>query len=279
MYSLFKKLTLIISRTPLVKVKLLFQIHLFLVGLFHPKSITAHGMKFYLDSKDSTRLSIHPELEPGVAKFMRKKIKKGMIVIDAGAHIGYFTLFMARLAGDKGKVYAVEPDKNNISILKKNISANHISNVVTKMAAITSSSKPVKLYISDGVSWDHRIGYGKDEKKRKYRKVDGVALDKLTKGRVDFIKMDIQGAELLAFNGAKKIFKNNKNLVVVVEFWPYGLSKTGCSANEMIGFLKRYGAVRVLDVETGRTSKLPTENFDAHADEILYTRELVFTHK
>ena len=278
MYSIFRKLTLIISKTPLVNVEVLFKIHLYLVSLFHPKSITVHDMKLYLDPKDSTRLSIRSELEPGVIKYMERKIKRGMVVVDAGAHIGYFTLLLSKFVGENGKVYAIEPDRNNVTTLKKNILANHLTNVEVKMAAITSTSKSVKLYVSDDVSWAHRIGYG-EEKKRKYRKVNGVRLDSLNKGHIDFIKMDIQGAELLALKGAKKIFEKNKNLSMVVEFWPYGLSRTGCSANKMIGFLRSYGAVMVLDVETGRTSELPAEDFDAHADELTYTHELVFTHK
>lgn len=99
-------------------------------GRFTIKKI--NGSKMYLDINDEG-LS-HDLISDGVREFyatqkMKKEIKKGDVIVDIGANIGYYALLEARLVGKKGIVYAIEPVPRNIAILKKNIELNNYSNL------------------------------------------------------------------------------------------------------------------------------------------------------
>jgi len=87
----------------------------------------------YIDSRDTTvgtSLLKWGFFEKYETKLFKKSIKRGMVVLDIGANIGYYTLLAARLVGDEGKVFAFEPDPYNYSLLRKNIEANRYNNVI-----------------------------------------------------------------------------------------------------------------------------------------------------
>jgi len=60
---------------------------------------------------------------------LRRLIKEGQVVVDVGAHIGYYTVLLARMVG-KGRVFAFEPEPSNFSLLAKNVEINGCKNVV-----------------------------------------------------------------------------------------------------------------------------------------------------
>lgn len=60
-------------------------------------------------------------------------------------------------------------------------------------------------------------------------------------GRVDFVKMDIQGFEMQAVQGMQRLFRKNTNLKLISEFWPYGLKKAGSSVSDYFNFLTSFG--------------------------------------
>jgi len=61
--------------------------------------------------------------------------------------------------------------------------------------------------------------------------------------QVDVIKMDIQGAELLAFGGMRRLLDAGKPLRIFVEYWPYGLSKSGGAGEDFFASFQRLGSV------------------------------------
>ena len=69
---------------------------------------------------------------------MKKYIRKGAIVLDIGANIGFYTKILSELVGDNGKVYAFEPDKTNFGYLMKN--AGHLKNVVFINKAVSDKT-------------------------------------------------------------------------------------------------------------------------------------------
>jgi len=135
-------------------------------------------------------------------------IRDGDVVIDIGAHVGIFTIKAARKAKN-GVVVAVEPYLPNYKLLVYNINHNKIKNVIRVNSALSDSTGSTQLYISTE-SVSHTIH--KRRKKyigtEKYTQVVTQTLDelldKLELPKVNFIKMNVEGAELSILKGAEK---------------------------------------------------------------------------
>ncbi|MEK7551540.1 MAG: FkbM family methyltransferase [Patescibacteria group bacterium] len=169
----------------------------------------------------------------------KKNIKSGDIILDIGAHIRYYTLIAAKIVGNKGKVYAFEPDPKNFQILKRNTEENKYKNVVLVNKALSNKSGSIKLFLNKENTGDHRIYDSADN--RKSINIQAITLDDFFKDKakkVDLIKMDVQGAEVHIFNGGNNLIKRNNNIKILTEFWPHGLELCGSSAKEYGTILK-----------------------------------------
>ena len=200
------------------------------------------GDKMFLDSKDTLRLSIYGIYEPLETGLIKKEVKKGDVVLDIGAHIGYYTLIFARLVGDQGKVFAFEPDPTNFTLLTKNVAANNYKNVVLVQKAVSNQTGTVRLYLSPQDTADHRIYNSNDG--RQSIEVADIRLDDYFQDfgeKVDFVKMDIQGAEGKAIQGMSNLLTMNDSIKMVMEFQPLGLKKSGIEPEEFLRLLEGCG--------------------------------------
>ncbi len=154
------------------------------------------GSKMYLDLNEkgiSRELFANNIREPFLTEIIKKTIKRGDVIIDIGANIGYYALLEAKLVGDKGKIYAVEPVAQNLNLLKKNIKLNNYSNIETFQMAIGGKNKTDRIFLSEESNWCSMI-------KRKSMKVIGVMPVKVVtldtfladKPYPDIIRMDVE---------------------------------------------------------------------------------------
>ena len=192
----------------------------FILSFFKKDYVEFDGFKMHLDKKDSLCLSIFKKFEPDETEFVKKNIKKGDVVVDIGANIGYFNLLFARLVGG-GKVYAFEPDPTNFAILKKNVELNGFENVYLYNKACLDKTTQIPFYLSDKNHADHTTYF---EKGRKKIMVDTVCVDDYVK-KADFIKMDTQGAEILIVIGMKELLKTCP--LMLTEYYPGGIKGMG----------------------------------------------------
>ena len=161
-----------------------------------------------------------------------------MTVIDIGANIGYYTLIASKLVGNKGKVYAFEPDIRSYNILVKNIKINNCNNVIPIQKAVSNKSGKAKLFMDSSPSIsslteeniDNEVGI---------KEIETTTLDECF-NRIDFIKIDAQGAEGLIVEGGKRVFKNN-NLKVLMEFDIKMLKAFGTNTLALLNQLKLLG--------------------------------------
>jgi FkbM family methyltransferase len=156
--------------------------------------------------------------------------KEGDTVVDIGAHMGRYTITSSKSVGSSGKVIAVEAHPYNYRILQHNLSLNKLTNVNALNWAVFSKKARLKLYLPDeylGYTMHHSLmtnyltaKYNK-EIERRYIEVEADTLDNLLKSRginqVDWIKIDVEGAEYEVLKGATEILSANKSISILVE--------------------------------------------------------------
>lgn len=193
-----------------------------------------HDFKIYLDKKDPgiSRTLMKPKYfrkwyrEPEFMDIIENEVSDGMVAFDLGANIGYVTLCLAKYVGTKGHVYSVEPGPRNYEILKKNIQVNHIEDKVDVFqCAISSESGKMQFNLSDESNLHSII---KTKHTKQTIEVDTVSIDDFFSDKKfpNFIKMDIEGAELQALEGMNKILSSSdKPMKILMEIHPMYYSK------------------------------------------------------
>jgi len=135
------------------------------------------------------------------------KPSSGDVIIDAGAYFGDTALWFSKYIGN-GRVYAFEPMEDNFKILKENIKANSLEKIVIPVKKGVGETES-KLKIS-GYAGGASVEFGGSNGKT----IDIISIDKFVSDNkiehVDFIKMDIEGAELSALKGAAETIKKFK---------------------------------------------------------------------
>ena len=203
------------------------------------------GNVFFVHNKDnviSSRIRWSHSYEDFDTDFLRTKINPGDFVLDVGANIGFYTVLFSEWVGKEGKVFAFEPDPDNFELLKKNINANGCRNVIAIQKAVSDRSGQTKLFLNDENKGDHRIWNSGN--KREYIEIETTTLDEHLRaypGKIDFIKIDVQGAEKKVLEGATTLFRENQYLEGFLEFWPRGLKECGSEPAEFLETLSSYG--------------------------------------
>ncbi|NNC86160.1 MAG: FkbM family methyltransferase [Bacteroidia bacterium] len=169
---------------------------------------------------------------------LKQFIKPGSTVVDIGANIGFYAEYFSNWVGETGKVHCFEPDETNFSLLKKN--TQNSENTIINKLAVSDKTGSITLYKSHRLNVDHRTY--KPTQFDSTTELKCVSIDDYinNKFKVDFIKMDIQGAEYPALEGMKKTLKNN-DIKLLSEFWPYGLKQAGSSKQQVYAFLTEQG--------------------------------------
>ncbi|MGD9617682.1 MAG: FkbM family methyltransferase [Alphaproteobacteria bacterium] len=190
--------------------------------------------------------------EPNVTAVFRRYLRPGMQVIDVGANIGYFTMLAASIVGPDGLVTAVEANPDNAKLIEASRRINNCSHIRIANVATGREIGLLSLYndYSNGVTssisgmddlWDARV-------------VPCVPLQHLIPPdrRIDFIKIDIEGAEYLALSAIKETLRQDRP-TIVSEFSPYFLtSVSGVTAERYLGFFLECGLeLGVIDPEGG----------------------------
>lgn len=221
-----------------------------------PHYVYLQGYQVYLDEGDSLGLSVDGNYEPGIAALMRKVVKPRQVALDIGSNIGYFSILLSDLVGSEGMVYCFEPDPITFATLDKNIKANRLSNVITEQVAVSDRSSAAFLRRDKFNNLDHRLVFEPDITAN--IAISTVSLDDYflkNHVEVNFIKMDIQGAELLALEGMQGVLKKAKELRLLIEFWPLGLEQ--CSGKDSAANLLKklhdlFDEILLVEPESGK---------------------------
>jgi len=224
------------------------------------------GVSLLLDPADDVARTIlisrQAMWEPEVWGSIAGGLSEGAVFLDVGAHIGYDSLKASHVVGDTGKVVAFEPNPNTLAMLKGNIEASHVRNIIVQPIACTDSEQTLTLFDStlggnSGSSSLSRENAG--ARSRSYqvrgRPIDDVVAE-LGLSRVDVLKADIEGAELMALRGAAQTLKRF-GPKLILEVVPRQLANMGTSVEALEAFIREfgYGPPRVVDYKNKEWTK------------------------
>ena len=241
-HAIYKKSFKIFIGTNIGRYGIVRKLQRFANSNLKPDWVEIEGEKMYLDEVDALCLSINGIHEKMLTNLIKKEIHSGDVVLDIGAHIGYYTLQFANLVGPTGKVYAFEPEPKNFELLKKNVQINKHDNVVLIQKIVSDKDGIVEFFISKFDSIGNKLF--KSNEAGSSIKIESTTLDeyfKDLKKKIDFIKMDIQGGEGKAILGMKNLLKENKNLKIIQEWWPDALKQNNTNPEDHLKFLQHIG--------------------------------------
>jgi len=121
-------------------------------------------------------------------------------VVDAGANVGYATIFLKKIFS-RATCLSIEPDAGNYRLLVENVRINHLENVLPLQAALWTSGKTLTTNrtFRDGMDWSISVAEANND----CNTIKGITIAKLMEDhllpRLDVLKMDIEGAEALIF--------------------------------------------------------------------------------
>lgn len=206
------------------------------------KTFTSDGKRFSVYFKNSpdwiTQDSVVDRKmnEPKVTRYMLRNLKSGMIFLDVGAAVGWFTLIGAHMVGSGGKVLAYEPMPSRFKLLKENIRLNGFETV---------SCFPLALSDKDGEAYMEGPGMMRVTEKRTDTSIKTVRFDShvggLNLGRVDIVKIDVEGAELRVLYGMRKMIENNPEIKIVCEVHKGQMRRYGDNWAHLSEFMSKMG--------------------------------------
>ncbi len=215
-------------------------------GLWLRTHKNANALTYALVSRGS--------FEPSVSACLDRALRPGDVLLDVGANIGYHTLRGAVAVGPKGRVVAVEPEADNLRILRENVTTNELANVTVLPVAGGSNPGVLGLYTSASNRGDHRL-YAVEARPRQDVRVARLddALGELGL-EPDVIKIDVQGWELEVVRGLERTLERDR-CVLVTELWSEGLAGAGAEPQEYIDLLRAHG-FELFELADGKPKQL-----------------------
>jgi FkbM family methyltransferase len=181
--------------------------------------------------------------EPGLTKLLLTRFAgtTESSFIDVGANIGYFSCLMSKLAGPTGKVLAIEPEPNNLKLLKNNVRINNLTNVEIHACASGASEGSAKLGLYKSINRGRHSMVDLDMKS--IIEVPIRKLDDLTRKSGDgpnswsLVKIDVEGYEAFVIDGANETLSRTE--ILVIEYSPQFLRKAGVDPASLFDTLSK----------------------------------------
>jgi FkbM family methyltransferase len=269
---------------------------------------TNQGFKIFLPENrmpyQQSALEKYGSYEIETEKILEKFVKPGMNVVECGACCGYHALNLAKAVGDTGRVYCFEANSELMDILSSNIEINGFSDrTETINKGIWIKKDVLLLPIQKSGCDGARFGYNSEQSKnikqvikhklkgamknelaylalrpilRKLQpslsdilRVEVVSIDEyFFDTKIDFLRMDIEGAELPALKGARNLLQNNQDLTIVLEWTPENTSEA--ESLELFDFLSLYNFNLYRIIQGGPFKIDKREDFHAkHTEECI----------
>lgn len=177
--------------------------------------------------------------EPLIQDVFAEHVPRGGVVWDIGANIGFYTLIAARLVGD-GQVLAFEPLPGNLDAIRRNVALNSLSNVKLVDVALSDKEGMAQLEIHSRQTWakldtSADTGFSQTRDATGHIEVALATIDSQLASQPvpDFVKMDIEGAEVAALRGASVLLSQHRP-TLICEL--HGTNEAVCDLLESHGY-------------------------------------------
>ena len=188
-----------------------------------------------------------PDYELNNINFINNYLSEGMTVIDIGAHIGLLSVIMAKKVKPTGNVYSFEPTPSTFKLLEKTIGLNDLSEVISpNQAAVADKKGTTFFYVTDIEAHnsnslsDNKRDYGNEHKiEVQLVSVDEFAAEKMLQ-KIDFIKIDAEGAEYSVLRGCENTLKKDKPKMILA-LHPSSITNFGNNLAQIWDFLESFG--------------------------------------
>jgi FkbM family methyltransferase len=198
--------------------KLLFSLNSDAITL-SPAGLPPHRFRMWLHWQGSLAYALGL-YEPEAMQSIRRLVHAGDCCIDVGANLGYYTISLANWVGPSGLVVAFEPFPGNFAILEKNVHLNQLQNVTLEPSAVSDCNGSLQLIygVEEQFSATPSVAGYAIEGNRESIQVPTRSLDDsiTALGRApDFIKIDVEGAELAVLEGARHTIATVRPILLV----------------------------------------------------------------
>jgi FkbM family methyltransferase len=179
-----------------------------------------------LDRSLAPHMMLDGYWEMWITQALLRHVKPGMHVVDIGANFGYYSLLLADCVGPKGHLWALEPNPQVFELMRQSMRINGLLGQSTLVQKACGSSDGERLILKVPVRFQGgatTVSYDFDpspDPELKKFECETICLDTLLsdKGHVDFIKIDVEGAERSIWEGMQGVLQQNSHIVVVMEF-------------------------------------------------------------
>jgi FkbM family methyltransferase len=201
-------------------------------GLATRLEVRTPGGRMIVDTGDTVGcvVAVSGVWEPHVTEVFRRLVRPGDVVVDVGAHIGYYTLLASRLVGGDGHVYAFEPTPARFAELRTNLELNGVTNVTALELAAGAANATATLFEAPRANTSASTiapraaleSFAESDVPRWQVKVtraaDHIASEHRSHVRV--MKVDVEGAEIDALRGLEQLMSGDAPVAVLVEISP-----------------------------------------------------------
>jgi FkbM family methyltransferase len=199
-----------------------------------PELVDLEGFKLYVVPRDffiGAAIARDRVYERHVTRYLKGLLEPGMVFLDLGANIGYFTMMAAVMVGPQGQVLAFEPAPANCDLIRKSVAENGVDNVRLFPVAVSDRAGEVAIDAGAGQSNSRIMELSAATEGRQIVRTVRIddTLDDLE--RLDVVKIDIEGAEPLALRGMKDLLAAFRP-VIVLELSPDLIEVTSKEAPE-----------------------------------------------
>lgn len=201
---------------------------------------------FVLDSRSDLfrRLIINKHYESEFVHLILRYINPDRDALDIGANVGFYTIMLARIL-KQGKVISVEPTRNALKRLRRNLTINGLNQSVHIYDGVVSDSPgPRRIHTIEGKEEYSSLGEivhpSALNEHSSVEEVNGITVDMLvrqTATHPGFMKVDVEGAEHLVFSGARETLLNDRP-IILSELSDTLLKANGSSAESVIKIIK-----------------------------------------